>query len=41
MFEICNAVGDEDSGFGGKETLGSNDVVLENLGVRRCRGQDG
>ena len=36
MFEIRNAVGDEDSRFSGKETLGTDDVVLKRSGVRRC-----
>ena len=28
MFEIRNAVGNQDSSFGGKEALGTDDVVL-------------
>jgi hypothetical protein len=41
MLEICNAVGNEDSRFSGKETLGTDDVVLTRSGVRRCYGRSG
>jgi hypothetical protein len=38
MLEIRNAVGNEDSRFSGKETLGTDDVVLKHSDVRRCYG---
>ena len=38
MFEIHNAVGNEDSRLSGKETLGTDDIVLKRSGVRRCYG---
>ena len=31
MFEECDAVGNEDSSFGSKETLGSNHVVSKHV----------
>jgi hypothetical protein len=41
MLEICNAVGNEDSRFSGKETLGTDDVVKNVAGDMRInRGQD-
>ena len=38
MFEIGDAVGNEDSRFSGKETLGTDDVVLKRAAVRRYYG---
>ena len=38
MFEIHNAVGNEDSRLSDKETPGTDDIVLKRFGVRRCYG---